>query len=104
MTPDEIHQYSINAICLHLLYIFTIGKCLIFIIKSSVNAFIRTVSFIINQILHIQKKTSFIIIFTKNLLFWLHLHSTLNEFKGKKVSVYFSNSKHSQQSFAAPRS
>ena len=29
---------------------------------------------------------------------------TLNEFKGKKVSVYFSNSKHSQQSFAAPRS
>ena len=29
---------------------------------------------------------------------------TLNEFEGKKVSVYFSNSKHSQQSFAAPRS
>ena len=29
---------------------------------------------------------------------------TLNEFKGKKVSVYLSNSKHSQQSFAAPRS
>ena len=31
-------------------------------------------------------------------------NDTLNEFKGKKVSVYFSNSKHSQQSFAAPRS
>ena len=56
MTPDEIHQYSINAICLHLLYICTVGKYLIFIIKSNVDAVIRTDSFIINQILHIQKK------------------------------------------------
>ena len=29
---------------------------------------------------------------------------TLDEFEGKKVSVYFSKSKHSQHNFAAPRS